>query len=273
MTYKTLLVHLEVGVGNTALLSAAGGLARHFEGTVIGVAACQPVQAFYPDVYLSADAVEQERVEIETRLTAAESEFRAAFQGSGLPLEWRQAVTLDPLHRFVCDEARSADLVVTGATREGMFQSWTRHANNGDLVMQVGRPVVIVPAHAAGLKLERVVVGWKDMRECRHAVDAVPLLRQAELVTLVEIADDPDEALKHVTDVARWLQRHGVRTECLAPLRHGDDAHQLAEIANKRHADMIVAGAYGHSRLREWALGGVTRNLLLRAERTTFVAH
>jgi nucleotide-binding universal stress UspA family protein len=136
------------------------------------------------------------------------------------------------------------------------------------LVMQVGRPVLIVPATADKLKLEQVIIAWKDTRETqRAAFNAVPLLKTAAHVTVVEISTDEElaAARTQIEDVG-WLKWHGVWQRSHASPSIGDDASSLNAIAREKGADVIVAGAYGHSRMREWILGGVTRDLLLRAE-------
>jgi nucleotide-binding universal stress UspA family protein len=80
-------------------------------------------------------------------------------------------------------------------------------------------------------------------------------------------------AHKHLEEVAGWLGRHGVKAEGRASLSTGEDADRLYAIAKEQGADVVVAGAYGHSRLREWVLGGVTRDLLLRADICALVSH
>ena len=152
----------------------------------------------------------------------------------------------------------------------------SHHVDIGDLVMQLGRPALIVPAVAGKVSLERVLIGWKDTRESRRAVlDALPLLKKADHVVVCEIA--PEEGMAaaraHVGDVVSWLKRDGIKAEPGAALSTGDDATRLKAIAGDQAADVIVAGAYGHSRVREWAFGGITKDLLLRADRCAFVSH
>jgi nucleotide-binding universal stress UspA family protein len=145
-----------------------------------------------------------------------------------------------------------------------------------EFVMQVGRPVFIVPRSIKETKLERVVVAWKDTRETRRAAyDALPILKMAAHVSVVEIAtgDGLADARLHVQDVVAWFKRHGIAAEAVTSNSTGDDAEQLRFVAEERNADVIVAGAYGHGRLREWVLGGVTKDLLLRAERCSLVSH
>jgi nucleotide-binding universal stress UspA family protein len=142
--------------------------------------------------------------------------------------------------------------------------------------MQVGRPVLIVPAPIDKLKLERVVIGWKDTRETRRAVfDALPLLKKVAHVTVVEITAEQDlvAARIRLEDVVDWLKRHGIGAKSLVSLSSGDDTTQLNAVAREQGADVIVAGAYGHSRLREWMFGGVTHDLLLRAARCALLSH
>jgi len=276
MTYATLMVHLTPGQSNAPLLAAAGALAERFRAAVIGVAACQPVPVVYSEAYISADTLEDDRKELERELKEAEVEFRTALQARITNLEWRSGISYAPLSSYLAHESRSADIVLTGVDHEGSLMSPSGHMNTGDFVMQAGRPVLVVPATADELTLEHVVIGWKDTRETRRAtLDALPLLKKAAHVTVAEIATADDQAGAHtrVADVVAWLQRHGIAAESLISSSTGNDAAQLAAIASEHDADVIVAGAYGHSRLREWVLGGVTQNLLLRAERCALVSH
>lgn len=276
MTYKTLMIHLQLRQSNEGVLSIAADLADRFQAGVIGIAACQPVQIVQGDVYVSGDLVDQDRKEILKEIRHAEAAFHKAL-GPRVDLrEWRSAVTLASLPGYLADEARSADLIITGLDRDTSLFDMSRHVDIGDLVMQVGRPVLIVPTTAHALKAERIVVGWKDTRESRRAIlDALPLLRRAAQVALVEIADAADlaAARARLADVAAWLKRHGVVAELVASPSTGDDAARLNAIVRDQDAGLVVIGAYGHSRLREWAFGGVTRELLLHTDRCLLVSH
>ena len=142
--------------------------------------------------------------------------------------------------------------------------------------MRAGRPVLIAPAAAAGLKLTRALVCWKDLREARRAVvDALPVLKVCKRVDVVELVDgrEMEAARRRVADVGDWFARHGVETNCLARPLSGTEAEHLAAIAKDLEADLIVAGAFGRSRTHQWAFGGVTRDLLLRADCCTLVSH
>jgi nucleotide-binding universal stress UspA family protein len=276
MTYATLMVHLDVGSSNAGRLQVAGDLADRFGAGVVGIAAAQPMQVAYADGYVSGEMIEGDVEAKEKEITAAEAEFRGAFQKRTNALEWRSAITLDPLSDFIACEARSADVVITGADRNKSVFDTSRHVELGDLVMRIGRPVLVVPESAPKIGFDRILVGWKDTRETRRAVaDALPLLKKATFVTVVEIALENElvQARRHLDQLVEWLKRHGVAAQSIAAASTGSDSRHLAEIGREQKADLLVAGAYGHNRLREWMLGGVTRDLLLRPETCTFVSH
>jgi nucleotide-binding universal stress UspA family protein len=275
VSYSTLMVHLELGKPNAGLLAVAGDLAERFHAHVIGIAACQPMQFVYGMGYVSADFFERDMADLRNESQAAESEFRSALQTRAGSLEWRSTVEFGALSGHIAHEARSSDLIITSVESGGLFEA-SRLVNTGDLIMQVGRPVLVVPRGAKALALDQVLIAWKDTRESRRAVlDALPLLKKAARVTLAEIAveDRLPLAHKHLEEVAGWLGRHGVKAEGRASLSTGEDADRLYAIAKEQGADVVVAGAYGHSRLREWVLGGVTRDLLLRADICALVSH
>ncbi len=276
MTYSTLMVHLDVGRSNAGRLQVAGDLADRFHASVVGIAAAQPMQVAYADGYVSGEMVEDDVKAKEKEIAAAEAEFRGAFQKRTNALEWRSVITLDPLSDFIAREARSADFVITGADRNKSVFDSSRHIELGDLVMRIGRPVLVVPEAATKIGFDRIIVGWKDTRETRRAVaDALPLLKKATFVTLVEIAPENEmvQARGHLDQVVEWLKRHGVIAESIATTSTGNDSRHLAEIGREQKADLMVAGAYGHNRLREWMLGGVTHDLLTRPEACSFVSH
>jgi nucleotide-binding universal stress UspA family protein len=275
MGYRSLLVHLDLGRSNANLLAFAVEFAQRFEARVMGIAASAPPFLAYADVGVDGESFELERSEIGHEIGAAEAEFRAAFRHRETPVEWRAAEDDADLVRYVSRQARNADLLLT-AVAPGDILDRTRAMHTGALVMQVGRPVLLVPLAVRGARLDRVLVGWKDTRETRRAIaDALPLLCRAE-VTVVEVAKKggPMEAARrHLDDVVGWLVRHGVAAKAYPVSATGDDAADLRAAAQSIDADVIVAGAYGHSRVREWMLGGVTKDLLLSPHRCCLVSH
>ena len=274
MTYATLMVPLLLGQANTAVLQVVGDLAERFHAGVIGVASCRPIQVVCRESPVPAVLFEEDRKAIDRELKAAEVEFRTVLQSRVSRLEWRPRVTVLPLSDYLASEARSADLVVMAIDRNMPLDA-TRQVDHRDLVMRAGRPVLIVPVGASRTRFEHVLVGWKETAEARRAiVDALPFLARATHVTIAEIAakEELAEARTRLADVVGWLGHHGIEARAIAVAATGSHAQGLAAIADEQKTDLIVAGAYGHSRLREWVLGGVTSDLLLLADRCSLLS-
>jgi len=275
MEFKSLMAHLELGQANDGVLAITADLAQRFKAHVIGVASCQPMRLDWQDAYITAELAE-DRKEIEKQMNAAERELHAAMDAKAESLEWRSTVMPGSLADYIASQARAADLIITGPEIPGTGFDHTRRVGIADLVLEAGRPILMVPKGLAQLALNRVLVAWKNTRECRRAVsDALPLLKQAKEVVITEIAPDEDmsRAKHHISDVAAWLNRHGVKAAENAAVVTGSEAERLREIASKGGADLVVAGAYGHSRVREWVLGGVTGDFLLHPDRCIFISH
>jgi nucleotide-binding universal stress UspA family protein len=280
MTYKTLLVELAVGEPNHNVLNATAELARRFQSEVIGIAAAQPMQLAYGDGYYSGEAVQDDRDELTRELSAAEAEFRSAFSGtafsgSAVSPGWHAATIYQTNADFVSQHAREADLIITAGGISTHPPS-TRSANTGDLLMQAGRPVLLLPRGFARFSVAHALVAWKDTRETRRAIaDALPLLKIAEHVVLAQfvLTDVMDEARTELESVSRWLRSHGVQAESITNPSVGEDPTSLSALIEEKNADLVVAGAYGHSRLTEWVLGGVTRDLLLHASHCSLLSH
>jgi nucleotide-binding universal stress UspA family protein len=276
MTYKTVMVALALGQPNDARLEVAAQLAERFGARVIGVAAAE----FSPPLYFTEGEaaqrlIDQGRAAVKSRLKDLEGEFRAAMQNRAVEVEWRCGDDFPT--RFIVRQARACDIIVAGeAARGGLIDPFVQ-VNPNDLVMQVGRPLLVVPETCNWLDLRSVLVAWKDTTEARRAISAaLPLLRKSTDVTIVEIVEDEADraaAPRRVEDVAAWLSRHGVRASYQVPEHGGDAATQLERVASDVGAGVVVAGAYGHSRLSEWILGGVTRRLVNPVQRCSLLSH
>jgi nucleotide-binding universal stress UspA family protein len=270
------MVSLALGQPNDARLEVAAQLAERFGARVIGIAAAE----FSPPLYFTEGEPAQRLIDqgwtaVKNRLKDLEGEFRAAMQNRAIETEWRCGEDFPT--RFVVRQARACDILVAREAARGGLADPFMQVNPSDLVMQVGRPLLVVPETCNWLDLRSVLVAWKDTAESRRAVsDALPLLGQVKEVTIAEIVEDEagrSAALSRVGDVAAWLSRHGVSASPLVPEQRGDAAVQLERIASEVGAGVIVAGAYGHSRLSEWILGGVTRQLIKPSDRCSLLSH
>jgi nucleotide-binding universal stress UspA family protein len=275
MEQATLLCHLETNGRNKAVLAATSDLATMLNASVIGIAACQPIQPF-GEVPYSGEILEADIAEIQRETKAVEQHMRSQLGGTVRRLSFRSAATYQELADYIAGESRSADFIVTAPDIGGLLLGETRRTSIGDLVMDAGRPVIIVPPDTAECRLGHVVVAWKDSRSSRRAVsDALPLLRHAARVTVAEVTREADleNAIRRTDDVVAWLQVHGVQAGSIARISDGTDAESLHRLLDEENCDFVVAGAYGRSRVGEWIFGGVTTDLLLSPDRCTLVSH
>jgi nucleotide-binding universal stress UspA family protein len=136
---------------------------------------------------------------------------------------------------------------------------------------------LVVPNAVTSLSPKRIAIAWKDVREARRAVqDALPFLRQAENIMIVEVSEQAggDEASSRLRDVANYLVRHGVEIIAERVLPADVTAtNSLLRLIEDENINLMVAGGYGHSRLGEWAYGGVTRDLLAESPICCLFSH
>lgn len=267
------LVFAEAGDSGRALVAAAGALARDFDARLIGLGAqaLHPMPASSPyGGVTTAHWVAEMTAQLETELAEAETTFAAAAQG--LALEWRTAHDMPA--RAMAAHARSADLLVIRATAQ---RDYFRAVDPGELVLHAGRPVLLAPQSDAPLRGEAVVVGWKETRESRRALaDALPLLRRARTVALTAVhgPGEGEASAAALEQVCAYLAGHGIAAEP-SPIEAPDA--DVVDLLNARAqaigADLIVTGAYGQSRLREWVFGGVTRRLMDEPRTWLFMSH
>ena len=274
MDYKTIMVGLALDRPNDACLRIAGDIAERFGARIIGIAASDlRPPMYFADGDFAQKLLDEEAAAIQKRLSELEAEFRASVERRATAAEWRSARSL-PVP-YLLQQARAADILVIGTRAETLVDPGAA-PDPSDLVMQAGRPLIAVPPTVEWLDLRSVLVAWKDVREARRAVfDALPILAAAKEVTIAEIPEQDGrraDALSHVADVAAWLRGHGIASNSIVPEKAGGVTGQLENIAANVGAGAVVAGAYGHSRLREWVLSGVTRHLATESRRCAFLS-
>jgi nucleotide-binding universal stress UspA family protein len=274
MDYKTVMVGLALDRPNDACLRVAGDIAERFGARVIGVAASDlRPPMYFADGDFAQKLLDEEAAAIERRLSELETEFRASVEKRATAVQWRSARSL-PVP-YMLQQARAADILVIGARPETLVDP-SAAPDPSDLLMQAGRPLIVVPSAVEWLDLRSVLVAWKDVREARRAVfDALPILASAKEVTIAEIPEQDGrhaDALSRVGDVATWLRGHGIVANTVVPEKAGSVNGQIENIAAHVGAGAVIAGAYGHSRFREWALGGVTRHLATESRRCAFLS-
>jgi nucleotide-binding universal stress UspA family protein len=264
MNFNTILVQLDLVSPAAPRLTFGWELARRFEADMVAFAAAEPTM-IVPVGDHGAAAAHAYRLQveaIEARLKAIEQEFQAITKDDQRA-SWR-ALVGDPTTKLAL-HARAADLVVAAASAAQSPSRSRGIVDPGALILAAGRPVLMPAEDFAAIQTDGVVIGWKDTREARRAVvDAMPFLTEAKDVAVVTVEEEEMKTAKaSAADVARFLMKHGVKAHpVVIDVGASQAVDALEAIAADIGANLVIAGGYGHSRLREWAFGGVTRSLL-----------
>jgi nucleotide-binding universal stress UspA family protein len=276
MGFKTVLVHADTGRSAPARLKLSAELAARFDAHVMGLYVRRPFQA--PAFTDAGPAMDSLYRTYENAVKADEALATAAFRESigsaSLSSEWRVADGL--AEEVVAAYARYADLVIIGQA-EPDAAATTTPADLAETVAMAGeRPVLIVP-HIGVAKPpgKTVMLCWNGSREAARATTgALPILKAADktIILLVDPRNDGEE--QPGAGVARWLARHGVKAVIQRDTAADSDVGGvILSRAADHDADLIVMGLYGHSRMREWVLGGASRTLLASMTVPLLVAH
>jgi nucleotide-binding universal stress UspA family protein len=278
MTYKTILVHCDSSRTVNGRLAAAADVAQRFEARLIGLHAREPLEvASFVDGGMGIGALmESWQAGCDAAEKTAETAYAKATKGRNFPAEWRviEAFSDDAL----AVNGRYADLLVVGQA-DPDDPAGSRNDLPEAMAFATGRPILVVPQIGAQPTVGKtVLLCWNASREsARAAADALPFLRAADKV-IVLIVDPEISADGHGeepgADVALWLARHGVnitvQRDVAADARIGEI---ILSRAADYGADLIVMGIYGHSRLREMVLGGVSRTLLASMTVPVLMSH
>jgi nucleotide-binding universal stress UspA family protein len=282
--YRTIVVHIDGGDGQDSRLRAAALLANDHGAHLIGMAAtgiswldyAVLTGAFGAPVPLPESDFQGLRDAVQARLDA----FGVQARRLGVESFEARASDDDVAYALLL-ESRYADLVVLSRDRPAAAapRTLSRVAHLPDYVALHGaRPVLVVPPDydSAGIP-GTALIGWDGgMPATRAIAAALPLLQRAANVWLAIVNPDQRAGLhgeQPGADMALYLARHGVRVEVHVERTNAVDGDVLVGLARDCGAGLMVTGAYGHSRLSEWVLGGVTRALLERAPVPLLIAH
>ncbi|MED5597086.1 universal stress protein [Janthinobacterium sp. P210006] len=288
MTYKTVLLHIDDSGGRAARIDAAASIAQACGGHLTGVALTGVSRLLYqnqPD--LDADPNLSLHLNfLRERATRALDGFEQQVRAAGV-VSFEQRVLDDEAAGGISLLARYADLVVISQYNAKDKSPSVMRDFPAYVLLHAGRPVLIVPYApplprlAPPAAARNVLISWNASKEASRAVSAaLPLLQRAEQVH-VAIFDAQVHAAEHGeqpgAELLHYLARHGVdaRLHLLdgGGVRRGDIGEALLSQAGDLSADLLVMGAYGHSRLRETILGGVTRTILQSMTIPVLMAH
>ena len=277
MPFKTILVHLADDPGHMQRLETAIALAHRFDAHLTAVYVETPLARPAAVAGRGASLGFQAAASEATRKHAAkvEKEFRERAERSGLQIEWRMGggehADAIAAHAFTADLTIISQLDIDGAERRLAIPF------PDDVPFVVPGPVLILPQNWTDRPIAKkhVVIGWKPEKEAARAVQwSLPFLLEAANVTIVTLHPDEGDKILYGTEVANMLDRHGVKVDIYDEVcRDSEVGERLQDIALERASDLMVIGAYGHSRLREIILGGTTRHMCAEARIPILMAH
>jgi nucleotide-binding universal stress UspA family protein len=274
MTYRTLLVQAAAGASSVSAISRATELASRTGALVRGIVAGWLDIAVGAGEFIEGTTTAILLRDFEAARELAATQFRTIVADRGIETELR--VFDAPATEMLVQQSSAADLTIVGRPgQNGEIGSFRVQLD--DLLLRAAGPVML-----AGSKLlpdqPHIVIGWRETRECARAMfGALPLLKLASRVDLLRVvADEGSPALNRAfDDTLGYLRRHQVAVmPAEAALDGLTVAKRLLRETERREASVLVVGAYGHARLRQWVLGGVTRDLLNeRTDRSILFAH
>jgi nucleotide-binding universal stress UspA family protein len=269
-SYASIMVHVDLTEAASRRVGLARTLAARFGARLIGIASEEPLTAYDGGalLYVSTSVAHDEQLRVRKDLATAEGMFRAS-AGSGEDVEWRCGEA--SATRFLLAQSRIADLVLVGRQSAEDEMDPRLGIAPGDAVMGLGRPMLLVPPNLRELEGRRIVLAWKDSREARRALtDSLPFLQRADDVFIVAVGGASGSA----EDVAAHLKRQRVPAPRVVRVTQTTTVFtHLLEIADGEGVDLIVAGAFGHSRVREWTFGGVTQEMLSTSPACCLLSH
>jgi len=271
MSFKTLLIHVRSDLASDDALRTAVAFAQSQDANLIGLGARARILVEDPGLAYLDGTTLQAIVDQEVRDGAeTHKRFSTLTRALGERAHWR--ARRDFPTTALIEEAAGADIILAGLEREPSDVG----IDVATIVCESGLPVLALPPGGDELRLRSIVVAWRNTREARRALScALPLLKQAEQVHLLQVAPvrDADEAWAGLNAAVARLARHGVKASAETRPCADAAAEALLDEGQARAADLLVVGAYGHSRAREWVLGGVTKALLAGSSIPLFLAH
>jgi nucleotide-binding universal stress UspA family protein len=221
-----------------------------------------------------AQAMQEAAARLTLDARAAGNVFKEEASRRGADASWLDAA--GDIVQGISDKARYADMVILGQYEwQGATEAHPLPIAHS-VVLQCGRPVLVIPAAFQSRPLARIVVAWDASREAVRAVhDALPLLRLSQSVRIVTVVDEPAEGRNVDADnLSRHLANHGIAVETnVAAISSSDENAALREQLEQERYDLIVMGGYSHPLWLELIFGGATQSILLSAKIPVLVSH
>ncbi|MGU3454229.1 universal stress protein [Methylobacterium sp. 391_Methyba4] len=271
MTLSNIVVSLDASASTPGRVRLACNLARSFDATLTGVAAQDPlpISIYGKGSYLDSNIIEIAAASARDEISKQQAVFHE--MTSGYNKAQLRVYDREPLG-CVIEECARGDLLVARGLDDGDSGEIVEALSPAEIILRAGRPVLVTPSEADDLSLGCAIIAWKDTREARRAVaDALPLLRRAERVLLLTIASA--EANTNAEATEAYLKGHDVQCERVELPETANVAQAVAGLARDEAAGLVVAGAYGHSKMRELVFGSVTHELLTSLRTPCLYSH
>lgn len=271
MTLSNIMVSLDSSASTPGRVRLACSLAKRFDAILTGVAAQDPlpISIYGKGSYLDSNIIEVAEASARDELAKQEAVFRE--MSSGYNKAQLRVYDKEPLECLVSECARG-DLLVARGLDDGNSGEIVEALSPAEIILRAGRPVLVTPSEPDDLSLGCAIVAWKDTRESRRAVaDAMPLLRVAERVLLLTVASAEAETNADATET--YLRCHGVQCERVELPETANVAQAVTGLARDEAAGLVVAGAYGHSKMRELVFGSLTYELLTSLRTPCLFSH
>lgn len=265
---KDIAVHLTGSNEDSTRIDHAAGLARMLDAHLTGLQVHEMPEVLTITDPSGSGFLQELIADSVNRAAGITAKLRPQLAATGLNYDLRRLDLFPgPLASALAGEVRFSDLFV--GTRPYGDPNKQQRVEEA-VLFESGRPCLFVPpGHRAPTRYSSVLVAWKNTREAAVALAAaLPILQGADKVTVAIVEEDgPSEQRGEVggKDIGRYLSRHGVSAEIRLVDGWNNVSAAILNEVNRSAADLLVLGAYGHSRMREWALGGATRDILSQA--------
>jgi len=279
MSYKTILLYLHDIRRAGRLLEAALPIARQMGAHLIALNVMPPYVVLPGGEVGGGVTVDAHRESYRPEIAQLKARFLEATRLEQASVEWREVdANFSSAVAVVVEHGRVCDLIIANQKDpEWTLSEFLEEPER--LPMESGRPVVLVPNHGKiVVPPKRATIAWNGRREAvRAAFDALPLLAGVDEVNLLSIRSHRERGLEGDfpgADFAPVLDRHGIK--CVLSQSSATDDGVGAEILRQADAfgsDLLVMGVYGHSRLREFVLGGASRDVLAKLNRPVLMSH
>ncbi len=274
MALKTIVVHLTNDEDHAQRMAVAKSLARQHEAFLTALYITRPSDHLK---HIAGRGVSQVFLEeaiksAERHAKELETEFKDYCERQEISHEW---VVADGEHlELLAKHAHAADLLIVTRPLDEYLEDRIRPRLAEAVILNSGLPVMVLPP---GFKDDwtpkRVLIGWKRNREAVRAVrDSLPILHKAQQVLIGTVQPDAEDAVSTM-EIAQYLERQGIKAETIDLPEQRGVGETLLAMAAAQSCDLLVAGAYGRSRLREALVGGVTRTLMRHSDMPLLLSH